>query len=314
MSQIPSIRVGTRASLLARTQSGMVVRDLRNRWPGVNIDMIEITTTGDVVLDRPLHEVGGKGLFIKELELALLDGRIDLAIHSYKDVPVTMPLVPVGDLCIVAVPPRQDPRDVLATRGTAIARLADLPPGAHVGTGSLRRQCQLMERRPDLRISGIRGNIDTRLRKLREGDFDAVILAMAGLLRCGLFDPATMSPIDTDDLLPAAGQGALALQCRRGDAATMNYAMALSDAASMECVNVERELVARLEGDCHSPIGALALIDGTRLNLTAGVGSRGGRPPVIVATAEGERGNSAAVVHKVFSELVERGAMRRLHE
>jgi len=310
---MPSLRLGTRASLLARAQSGMVVRDLQSRWPGVKVELIEIITTGDVVLDRPLHELGGKGLFIKELELALLDGRIDLAVHSYKDVPVTMPLLAAGDLIVAAVPLRQDVRDVLVTRGRAIARLAELPAGAHVGTGSLRRQCQLMERRPDLRISGLRGNIDTRLRKLREGDFDAIVLAMAGLLRCGLFDPATMGPIDTDELLPAAGQGALALQCRRGDMATTTYATALSDAASAECVHIERELVSRLEGDCHSPIGALARIEGTQIHLSASVGSRGGRPPVVNAVGHGDRGQPAAVVEEVYRILVDRGAMQRLH-
>jgi hydroxymethylbilane synthase len=312
-SSMPAVRVGTRASLLARTQSGLVVRDLQTRWPDLKVELVEITTTGDVVLDRPLHELGGKGLFIKELELAVLEGRIDLAVHSYKDVPVTMPLVAAGELCVAAVPIRQDVRDVLAMRGPAVTRLADLPAGAHVGTGSLRRQCQLMEKRPDLRISPIRGNIDTRLRKLRAGEFDAVVLAMAGLLRCGLFDAATMGAIDTGELMPAAGQGALSLQCRRSDTATLNYAAALSDAASAECVNLERDLVARLAGDCHSPIGSLARIEGDQIHLSASVGARGGQPPVVRATGHSDRGHAAVVADQVFSSLVALGAMDRLH-
>jgi hydroxymethylbilane synthase len=308
-----SIRVGTRASLLARTQTGMVVRDLQNRWPDLKIETIEITTVGDVVLDRPLHEIGGKGLFIKELELALLEGRIDLAVHSYKDVPVTMPLVADGDLHVAAVPPRQDVRDVIATCGKAICRLADVPRGARVGTGSLRRQCQIIECRPDLQLSPVRGNIDTRLKKMRSGEFDAVVLAIAGLIRCGLFDASTMGAISTEELMPAAGQGALALQCRRADTSTTAYAAALSDAASMECVTLERELVARLEGDCHSPIGALAKIEGNQIHLSACVGARGGTPPVLRATAHGDRTSPGAVAERVFETLFDAGATRLLH-
>src|SRR5687768_18563534 len=168
----PTLRLGTRGSLLARTQSMLVADALERAHLGLKIEMHIVKTTGDQITDRPLHEAGGKGLFTKELEQALLAGEIDFAVHSYKDVPVTMPLVDQADLVIAAVPTREDPRDVLVSRKAK--RLADLPPGARVGTGSLRRACQIVHARPDVVIEPVRGNIDTRLRKLTEGHYDAI--------------------------------------------------------------------------------------------------------------------------------------------
>src|SRR5690348_12396223 len=212
------LRLGTRGSLLARSQSGLIAAELEKRHPGLRVELIILKTTGDVITEKPLHEFGGKGLFTKELEQALLAGQIDLAVHSFKDVPVTMPLVEQEDLVIAAVPAREDPRDVLVSLD---ARSIDqLKKSARVGTGSLRRRCQLLDRRADLEIVPIRGNIDTRIRKLREGQFDAVILAAAGLSRGGLFDPAIMTAIEIEDCVPAAGQGALAIQCRASDERT----------------------------------------------------------------------------------------------
>lgn len=182
-----TLRLGTRGSRLARMQSQWVADELERLHPGLRVAMEIITTTGDQIADRPLHEAGGKGLFIRELELALLDGRIDLAVHSYKDVPVTMPLVAQEKLVIAATPVREDPRDVMIS--TRAASLADLPAGSRVATGSLRRRCQLLAAHPTLNIVPVRGNIDTRLNKLAAGDYDAMVLALAGLRRGGLYDP-----------------------------------------------------------------------------------------------------------------------------
>jgi hydroxymethylbilane synthase len=209
------LRLGSRASLLALAQSNLIAAELMRLHPDLQIELIPIKTTGDRITDRPLREAGGKGLFTKELEQALLRNEIDFAVHSFKDVPITMPLVDQADLITAAVPQREDPRDVLIS--LSARSIQALAPGARVGTGSLRRRCQLLRARPDLTIEPIRGNIDTRLQKLRRGEFDAIVLALAGLRRSGLFDPSTMFPIDPDDLLPAPGQGALSLQCRRND-------------------------------------------------------------------------------------------------
>lgn len=309
-----SLRLGTRGSLLARTQSRMIADALEKAHPGLRIELVTIKTTGDRITDRPLHDVGGKGLFTREIEQALLSGEVDFAVHSFKDVPVTMPLVDASDLVIAAVPEREDARDVLAS--SAGGHIADLASGARVGTGSLRRRCQLLALRPDVRVEMVRGNIDTRLRKLRDGDFDAIVLAAAGLNRAGLFDQASMSVIEPVDMLPAAGQGALALQCRRRDAATRAVLAVLNHAETAECVAVERAVVAALEGDCHSPIAAFATIGGAatgRMRLEAAVGARDGGTPVLRAAAEADRGDPAEAVSAVVSSLVERGATRLLH-
>src|SRR4051812_11250569 len=201
------LRLGARGSMLSRMQSQRVADALEKRHPGLEIELVLCKTTGDVIVDKPLHDAGGKGLFTKELEQALLAGEVDLAVHSYKDVPVTMPLVEGSQerLVIAAVPKREDPRDVLVS--SKAKRLGELPQGARVGTGSLRRGSQIRTLRPDLQIELIRGNIDTRLRKLRAGQFDAIILAYAGLKRTALFDDQDMSVIEPDEMLPAAGQG-----------------------------------------------------------------------------------------------------------
>src|SRR4051812_27983929 len=183
MSQTPSttqvLRLGARGSMLSRMQSQSVADALEKQHPGLQVELVLIKTTGDRITDRPLHDVGGKGLFTKEIEQALLAREIDLAVHSFKDVPVTMPLVDQSDLIIAAVPEREDPRDVLIA--PTARRIAELPEGAKVGTGSPRRRCQLLAARADLRVEPIRGNVDTRLRKLRDGDYDAILLALAGL-------------------------------------------------------------------------------------------------------------------------------------
>jgi hydroxymethylbilane synthase len=300
-----TLRLGTRGSLLARTQSGLVANALERAHPGLTVEPVIIKTSGDQIADRPLHEVGGKGLFTKELELALLNGEIDFAVHSFKDVPVTMPLVDQSGLVIAAVPEREDPRDAVALRDPS---LGAMPHRGRVGTGSLRRRCQILEMTPDVTVLPVRGNIDTRLRKLRDGEYDVVVLAMAGLRRTGLFDAAYMKPVD---LLPAPGQGALALQCRRDDARTRELLGALGHPSTAACVAAERELVLRLNGDCHSPIAAAATLAGATLTLRAAVGARGGEPPVVRAQASGDP-SRPDVVEAVFQSLCAQGALRLL--
>ena len=181
----------------------MIATDLETRHPGLQVELVIIKTSGDIIADKPLHDAGGKGLFTKELELALLAEEVDFAVHSYKDVPVTMPLVDGTELMIAATPTREDPRDVLALRevttGHLPPRLADLPPGTRIGTGSLRRRCQILAKRPDLVIQPIRGNIDTRIHKLEEGLHDAIVLAMAGLHRTRMFDASLMHILEPDE-------------------------------------------------------------------------------------------------------------------
>ena len=305
------LRLGTRGSVLAQTQSRAVAGELERLHSGLQVELKILKTSGDVIRDRPLHEFGGKGLFTKEIEQALLAGEIDLAVHSFKDVPVTMPLVEQADLIIAAAPKREDPRDALIS--TLASTIEALPSGAKVGTGSLRRRCQILALRPDLKLEPIRGNIDTRIRKLKDGQFDAVILAMAGLRRATLFDAELMYAIETSQMLPASGQGALALQCRRDDARTRALLRAMDDATARACVTAERELVRLLEGDCQSPIAALAEVAEGRMTMRAAVGSRGGEPPVVWAQAEGSADDPAAVAAKVHRELILAGAQKLLH-
>ena len=297
----PVIRLGTRGSLLARSQSGLIAADLEKHHPGLRVELIVLKTTGDMITDKPLHEFGGKGLFTKELEQALLAGQIDLAVHSFKDVPVTMPLVEQSDLLIAAVPAREDARDVLVSQ--KVSSLTELAPGAAVATGSLRRRCQILSVRPHLRVEPVRGNIDTRLRKLRAGEFDALILAAAGMHRSGLFDPTIMHPIDPTEVLPAAAQGALAIQCRRADDRTRRLVSVLTDPITAACVTAERELVRLLEGDCHSPIAAFAEARENQLHLRAAVGGRGGMPPVLSARAQSPTDRPLAAAQAAFDAL-----------
>jgi hydroxymethylbilane synthase len=296
------LRLGTRGSLLALSQSKLVADQLSALHRGLMVELITIRTTGDRVIDRPLHDVGGKGLFTKELEQALLRGEIDFAVHSFKDVPTTMPLVDQAELMTAAVPVREDPRDVLVS---SVARsIQELPPNARVGTGSLRRRCQLLRVRPDLRIEPIRGNIDTRMKKLRAGEFDAVVLALAGIKRARLVDEAICHPIPVEELLPAPGQGALCLQCRKDDLRTVQLLAALNHVESAACVALERKVVEILEGDCHSPIAALAVprAEGG-VWLRVAVGAQGGGLPVKVAESSGEAIADLSVASKACLAL-----------
>jgi hydroxymethylbilane synthase len=256
-------------------------------------------------VDKPLHAIGGKGLFTRELELALLDGSIDFAVHSLKDVPVTMPLVDQADLQLVAIPRRGDARDLLVS--SKASSIDELPHGAVVGTGSLRRRCQLLHRRSDLQVFPLRGNVDTRLRHLASGKFDAVILAQAGVERSGLLDRSLMHPIPTEVMLPAAGQGALALQCSRRSLDTRQMLERLNDANTALCAKAERAIVWALNGDCHSPIAAFAQVIDGRLWLRAAVGHRDTNA-MIGAEATGSPLQFPAVVEQVIAELRRLGA------
>jgi hydroxymethylbilane synthase len=298
LSNSPHIlRLGTRGSLLARKQSQLIADALMQKVPGLMVQLEIISTSGDRVTDRPLYDIGGKGLFTKEIEQALLDNRIDFAVHSFKDVPITMPLVDTSELVIAAVPPREDVHDVLI----GAPSIRDLPSKARVGTSSLRRKCQLLAHRPDLQILPIRGNIDTRLRKLASKEFDAIILALAGLRRADLFDAATMNPIPVDQMLPAAGQGALALQCRKNDKTTQSALSVLMDPTTLECVDIERQIVLQLNGNCHSPIAALAQREEAGFYLRIAIGQRDGTLPIQFASARHE--DSRNVVQEALKNL-----------
>lgn len=297
-----TLRLGTRGSHLAKTQSRLIASELEKKHKGLTVELIIIKTTGDQVQDRPLHEIGGKGLFTKELELALLAGEVDLAVHSFKDVPVTEPLVDQADLVIAAVPEREDPRDVLCS--PVATTLANLPQGARVGTGSLRRRAQLLALRPDLNVLELRGNIDTRLRKLRDGgQYDAIILAAAGLRRGGLFNEGEMTLLEPEEMLSAPGQGALAVQCHRNNVRARELIAALDDPETERCITAERLVVAALEGDCKSPIAALARIHAQEMTLQVAVGAAGGHPPVIRAQASASVNNARAAADAIMRDL-----------
>ena len=262
----PLVRIGTRRSKLALTQSGMMQRAI-GRALGVAeadlleaVPLVEIVTTGDRVQDRRLMEIGGKALFTKEIEEALLEGRVDVAVHSMKDVPADQP----DGLCIAAVPPREDARDAFVSE--AFATFADLPVGARLGTASLRRQAQALALRPDLKIEMLRGNVDTRLRKLAEGEFDAILLAVSGLNRLG-FEGVIRERLSLDDFLPAPGQGALALQTRTDDF-NADWVAALNDPMTALAVAAERGAMTALEGSCRTAVGAHAMIADGQMRLT----------------------------------------------
>jgi hydroxymethylbilane synthase len=252
------LRLGTRGSELARTQSGHVAAAL-TAATGLPVELVVIRTRGDAVQDRPLAEVGGKGLFTKEIEDALLAGEIDLAVHSFKDMPTESP----RGLRFGAVPVREDPSDVLVG-----ARLADLPQGAIVGTGSVRRRLQLLAARPDLEIRGIRGNVDTRIEKQRRGDYAAIVLAAAGLRRLGRGD-AIAEVLPPSVMVPAPAQGALAVQCRSDDAHTGAALEAIHDAPTAACVGVERAFLEAIAGNCNAPAACLATWTGDLLSACA---------------------------------------------
>jgi hydroxymethylbilane synthase len=256
-----TLRIATRKSQLALWQAEHVAALLREAHPGLAIELVPLLTQGDRIQDRSLAAIGGKGLFIKELEVAIEDLRADIAVHSMKDVPAELP----AGLVIAAVLKRADPRDALITT-SGVARLEDLPRDARVGTSSLRRQAQLCALRPDLRIEALRGNVDTRLRKLDAGGMDAIVLACAGLIRLGLESRIT-ARLDPKVCLPAVTQGVIGIECRSSDARTLGLLRPLEDPATRKVMEAERGFAARLGGSCQSPIAAYATLEADRIRI-----------------------------------------------
>lgn len=299
-----ALRLGTRASKLARWQADWVAARLVER--GHAVEIIEIATAGDVQQLGPVADIGAPGVFTKEIQRAMLSGRVDFAVHSLKDLPTDV----VAGLTLAAVPPRESPADVLVS---PTAKSLDLlPRSARVGTGSLRRQAQLQHARTDLKVENIRGNVDTRLRKLDDGQFDAIVLAEAGLRRLGLAERiAEVLPFNV--MLPAVGQGALGIECRADDAATLAALAAIDDADAHAAVLAERSLLAHLRGGCLAPIGALAQISAERLQLSTVVLSRDGSQR-LEASDSASPADAEQLGRKVAEALLAQGAANLIAE
>ncbi|QEH18768.1 hydroxymethylbilane synthase [Histophilus somni] len=278
MSINKTLKIATRQSPLALWQANYVKNRLQQRYSHLSVELVPIITKGDVILDTPLAKIGGKGLFVKELENALLNGEADIAVHSMKDVPMQFP----KGLELSVICPREDPRDAFVSN--KYRTLDELPQGAIVGTSSLRRQCQLKNWRADLDISSLRGNVGTRLNKLDQGDYDAIILASAGLIRLGLTE-RIRSFIEIDTILPACGQGAVGIECRVDDRDVQSLLMPLADQTTTYCVLAERAMNFHLQGGCQVPIGAYAILENNQLYLRGLVGDVHGSQ---ILSAEGQ--------------------------
>lgn len=299
------MKLGTRGSALALWQANWTRTALERRWPRLTVELVPIKTTGDKILDVPLAKIGGKGLFTKELDEALLDGRIDLAVHSMKDVPFQLP----DGIDFAAIPEREDPRDAFVSNGL---RLKDLPKQAKVGTSSLRRQVQLRHRFPSLDLVTLRGNVDTRLRKLDAREFDAIILAAAGLKRLGHADRVTEF-LEDDIMVSAVGQGALGIVCRSGDEETRRLLAVLDHAPTRIAVTAERGLLRALGGSCQVPIGGKARIEANAIVIKGLVASLDGKT-VISEELRGAMDDPAALGMELGRKLREKGAAEILAE
>ena len=299
---MPNITIATRKSELALWQANEVRRLLESHHPGLQVELVGITTEGDRVLDQPLNRIGGKGLFVKALELALLEGRADIAVHSLKDVPSKLE----AEFELVAFLAREDPRDVVVAPG--MSSVDDLPPGARVGSSSLRRQIQLKILRPDLQMVAARGNVNTRLRKLDAGEFDALVLAAAGLKRLGLAERMDVL-LSTEESLPAAGQGIVAVQCLR-DSEVRAWLEPLDVAASRGPALAERHVCERLDASCSIPLAAHAEQSGQQFRLRTRLGSLGGE----LLEAEANGPEPLALANQVADTLFAAGAARILRE
>jgi hydroxymethylbilane synthase len=298
------LTIATRESPLALWQAEFVRAQLEAAHPGLEVTLLGMRTAGDRWLSSPLSEVGGKGLFVKELEQALLDGRADLAVHSMKDVPAHLG----AEFVLPVIGFRDDVRDALVSRGGET--LAELPQGARIGSASLRRQAQLRARRPDLQILPVRGNVGTRLGKLDAGEFDALVLASAGLARLGLADRIA-EYMSVTDSVPAAGQGALGIECLAGSSRVRDLIEVLNDAQVSRCVRAERAVSSGLGADCSAPLGAYAILEADRIALHAVLGSVDGRQ-MLHASAIGS--DPAAVGAEVVEHLESQGAMAILDQ
>lgn len=295
-----TLRIATRKSALALWQANHVQSLLREAHEGIEIELVPIVTKGDRILDRPLAEIGGKGLFLKELEYAMLNGEADLAVHSMKDVPADM----AEGLVLDAVLPRANPFDALVSRGDRL--LADLPAGSRIGTSSLRRRSQLLALRPDLEVTELRGNVDTRLRKLDEGQYDAIILACAGLQRLGLGDRISET-LQPPDYLPASTQGIIGLQCREDDAQTRALIEPLADADTMVVASAERAVARVLEATCQVPLAVHAVLADGVVTMKSAISTPDGREKV-EASGQAPAADAVALGEQVAADLLKNGA------
>lgn len=297
---MPTLRIATRKSPLALWQSEHAASLLRAAHPGLDVELVPMSTRGDEVLDRSLSTLGGKGVFLKELELAMLRGEADCAVHSLKDVPMELD----GPFVLPAILARADHADAFVSH--AFDSIDALPPGARVGTSSLRRQAQLRALRPDLQLIDLRGNVNTRLAKLDAGDYDAIVLACAGLQRLG-FAERVRARLDAPMWLPAPAQGAIAIEARDDDTRVQALCAVLDDAPTRTCVEAERAMNRALHGSCHVPVAALARLDGMRMTLEGLVGSaEDGR--IVLAQGAGTRDAPEVLGIEVAQRLLDGGA------
>ncbi len=306
MATTQPLRIATRRSQLAMWQSEYVAAELKRLHPGLEVELVPMSTRGDQILDQPLAQIGGKGLFMKELEDGMQRGDADLAVHSMKDIPWRLP----EGFTLAAVSDRADPRDAFVSNH--YAALAELPTGACVGTSSLRRQCQLKDQRPDLHIEVLRGNVQTRLRKLDDGVYDAIVLAASGLDRLELTDriAARLTP---DESLPAVGQGALGIECLEGDERVLRLVEDFNDGPTYTRIRAERAMNARLQGSCQVPIGGFAELIGDEIHLRGLVGSADGQE-VIRGEVRGPAADAESLGQHLGQDLLDRGADRILAE
>jgi hydroxymethylbilane synthase len=298
---IKTLRIATRQSRLALWQTEYVADTLRRSMQGLEVEILPMTTKGDQTLDQSLAKIGGKGLFIKELETAMLEGQADLAVHSMKDVPWRLP----DGMIIAAVLQRADPGDALVANGD-LENLMDLPEGARVGTSSLRRQAQLRHLRPDLKIASVRGNVETRLNKLESGEFDAIVLAAAGLKRLG-FGSRISARLEFDECLPAIGQGAIGIECRADNEELITALKEVQHQGTRRCLDAERSLAAKLEASCESPVAAYAEVRDGELLLRGLVASPDGAK-VISGRRRGRLVDAEWLGQDLARELIENGA------
>ncbi len=296
------LRLGTRKSKLALWQANFVKERLEAL--GCRVELVPITTTGDKILDAPLAKIGGKGLFVKEIETALLKGNIDLAVHSLKDVPVTIP----EGLTLSAITEREEHYDVLISKNGK--GLEDLPPGAVVGTSSLRRQVQIKKRRRDLKVEVLRGNVDTRLKKLKEGLYDAIILAYAGVKRMGFFDQISQV---LEDFIPAVGQGSLAIETRADDERVISFVRKLNHEESRLRAVCERAFLEELQGGCQVPIGAYAWIEGDRIKIKGFISDLEGER-FLEGSEEGSLQDAKVVGKRLAQRFLKEGAEQILKD
>jgi hydroxymethylbilane synthase len=295
-----SLRIATRKSPLALWQAEHVRERLREANPGLRVELVTMSTQGDRVLDSPLAKIGGKGLFVKELEQGMLEGRADIAVHSMKDVPVELP----HGLGIGAILEREDPQDAFVSN--RFGSIDELPEGARLGTSSLRRQCQLRARRPDLQLSDLRGNVNTRLSRLDQGDYDAIVLACAGLKRLGMAARITRA-LTPEELLPAIGQGVIGIECRLDDEIVRRLIEPLEHAPTRLRVQAERAFNAALAGGCQAPVAGFSLLEHDRLELRGLVGWPDGSK-IVRGQISGPSQDAETLGRELAEELLSRGA------